>query len=790
MYRPHPDLPPILEEAATPGSTASSHMEDVEITPNENNIEEEGDIVDDSSNASSFAGSYAFTLDNVGFDEENSLVGSVVDNVVFGKNSGGLSSGGGGLGHSSDSIVVHTPPSQYSSPDRMSKHDRKLHRETCRSLGLPFSPETDSSSPSSGSETTNSLDQHSSVLGSISVSSGSGVGNSMDELDNREKTLSGSIDKLWPWPTKGSSKTKKAKEENTIEKSMDETVPLDENNVNASVTTNDGCSQKRSLITMAKLSDSISPYKNRFKDAIASFNERIEAAYERTKQQQNQASSSSDPEELESNTMGSTYQEKKNDNMSFANHYNKKKNLNTVHLVDAYKQADPRTKLKVGLSILLTLLCIIIILATVGLKDGGGDGDVLQSQQDDELSDLLQSIQDNDKSNSVSSSPGGPSGTSHGDVICIDNEGKFHNAQGKRRNCHWLSTQSSGALFTDKLDVECGAVGQVEPSELALNCQHTCRGYNGCPLSTQDLLQVEEEEGDESVSMVQSAPPESSELLAEATSVPTYIVTSSVPTISPTTGSPTNTAQPTAEPLPSFIDVRGRERQCWWLDIRNQNQKLIRREQNCVRVEVQDTCPSSCAAYITTQDQVINVDIVNGEAASIHDKVDGTQHTVYTVQGASDESSQQTFESETDSNADVDIQIVYDESTEEDESGNSVQGEVENGEVNMQPMSQASNIQQVMNSQASFAGSFAVGGSGSPQLMRTVDTQEEECSDQEGYYLNNFGFVEQCAWLINSRDPTDETRRMYNCGYPGNHEYSKGTDLGRMCKKACGTCGL
>ena len=103
----------------------------------------------------------------------------------------------------------------------------------------------------------------------------------------------------------------------------------------------------------------------------------------------------------------------------------------------------------------------------------------------------------------------------------------------------------------------------------------------------------------------------------------------------------------------------------------------------------------------------------------------------------------------------------------------------------MQPMSQAaSNINQ------SFAGSFAVGGSGSPQLLRTADTQEEDCSDQEGYYLNNFGFVEQCAWLINSRDPTDETRRMYNCGYPGNHEYSEGTDLGRMCKKTCGTCSL
>ena len=119
------------------------------------------------------------------------------------------------------------------------------------------------------------------------------------------------------------------------------------------------------------------------------------------------------------------------------------------------------------------------------------------------------------------------------------------------------------------------------------------------------------------------------------------------------------------------------------------------------------------------------MDIVNGEVASIHDKVDGTQHTVYTVQGASDESSQQTFESDTDSNVDIDIQIVYDESREEEaEAGSSVQGEFENQEVN-QPMSQASNIQQVMSSQAV---SFAVGGSGSPQLLRTADTLAPKAS--------------------------------------------------------------
>ena len=157
---------------------------------------------------------------------------------------------------------------------------------------------------------------------------------------------------------------------------------------------------------------------------------------------------------------------------------------------------------------------------------------------------------------------------------------------------HFISCECTNLTFLNSLNLSlCASILpgiSFQHKRNAAKC-----GCNDCSLSSLDLLQVEEEDEDDesSVSMVQSASPESSELVAE-TSVPTYIVTSSVPTISPTTGSP-NTVQPTAEPLPSFIDVRGRDRQCWWLDIRNQNQKLIRREQNCVRVEVQDTCPSA-----------------------------------------------------------------------------------------------------------------------------------------------------------------------------------------------------
>jgi hypothetical protein len=73
-------------------------------------------------------------------------------------------------------------------------------------------------------------------------------------------------------------------------------------------------------------------------------------------------------------------------------------------------------------------------------------------------------------------------------------------------------------------------------------------------------------------------------------------------------------------------------------------------------------------------------------------------------------------------------------------------------------------------------------------MQHDPSTQDIMCDDYQGYYLNHNGQPRQCSWLINVSDPTDETRRIHNCGYDDSKQYSAGTDLGKMCKKTCGMC--
>jgi hypothetical protein len=75
-----------------------------------------------------------------------------------------------------------------------------------------------------------------------------------------------------------------------------------------------------------------------------------------------------------------------------------------------------------------------------------------------------------------------------------------------------------------------------------------------------------------------------------------------------------------------------------------------------------------------------------------------------------------------------------------------------------------------------------------PSMQHDPSIQDMMCVDEQGYYLNHNGQPRQCSWLINTSDPTDETRRIHNCGYADSNQYSVGTDLGKMCKKTCGTC--
>jgi len=790
--RLHPDLPVILEEATSPSSSYSA-LEDVEITPNEDTTDDgnnQEDIILDESDAESFTNnsinSYAFTLDNVGFDEENSLVGSsslLIDSMDVGVNQSSNQSStfntsgeGGLLGVSSsmNSVTqeVHTPPSfqqeqQHTTTEecRISKRER-VHRETCRTLSLPFSsPE---SSPSSSS---NCSESESTILGSISVSSCSQTTTDNDDatsndVDNRKKSK---IDKMWPWPSK--------KKTASIEENADEIVPLD------TMTNNDNDEIENSP-KKSSVSEAISTYTSKFKDAISSFND----AYQKSKAATSNSESKGDVEDL--NMSGDTKQSStqdinNNDSDCLPNHMkrtiqNLLPNLQPAW-IDKYKNANPMIKLCVlGFILFTLLLVVIIVVASVGIKDEGGGGrgtseDILNEVFGNDSVSTMTTVVDSSASDDVSN------------VICVDSTSKHKNSRGKNRNCSWLTMHNEKELYTDRLDVECGAVGRLEASQLALNCQHSCRGYNGCPLSPEDLMKDEEykkeeekeddwewfdalankkdqkdndeeevdnpfnlrDENDvketESATTVQTLPgdpvylpigsqTETTTSVEEQPSILDTEVVESTVQEDAVMQEDTTAVNDSNNTVSTFINIRGRERPCSWLDSRYDNQRSFRREANCIMFDVQKACPASCEAYIMTS--------VNEES---------TQQTV-----------------------DSDIRVPYTINKE--------------GIINMEmPNSQVddfNNIQPLSSEVLTFAKGLPE-ATAPPQLLRSTI-----CSDNEGYYLNNFERVEQCLWLINSEDPTDESRRMFNCGYPNSKEYSTSTDLGKMCKATCGTCGL
>jgi len=720
--QPHPDLPAIPEEVATPTSTPAS-------SKHESPMEEIGfNCGDDSSNAESYANSYAFTLDNVGFDEENSLVGSVVGSVV---------------GASGTVTAVHTPPPVYS-PDRISKHERKLHRETCRTLGLPYSEDALDSSPSSGSDI-----KDDSVSEGASLSSGSA-----GELERKQK-----IDKMWPWPTKAGA------EDGSYGMALDKMLK----NVNFDEQSNPSSSSSSSKLT--RISETTSTYANRMKEAIASFNERIEDAYEKSKQNAN-----GDDNDMPSNAKSTT------DHNPFRPSW-----------IDSYKNANPIAKLTVGTTILFMLLCIIVILATVGVGSESSWNDDMSDVVTD-LEPVLEEISDtNDTAATVpdvvgsetkSPDPSPAPLPSYNPTIsptqispafvpemnfsnepCIDKEGKFINARGKRRECHWLTIHDPYALYTGRLDAECGTVGELEPSELAMNCRYTCRGYNGCPMlgEAEGMMLVEKvdvvAQNISSVSLAQPAhegSPRDTNFPTDPaqnpeTNGPTAFPKTNAPTTSKPTGSPVGDVvlEPAAEPiktkeeaqtdnvdLPTFVDIRGRERQCWWLDIRNKVQKQARRDANCVREMVQATCPSSCTHYAMMA-------VLNGQSAN-----SGSSQVM---------SLARSFAARIGGNNDDN-----------------------NHNENIDRTTPTVPLQTSTTTSVEMAEQYDT-------HQKHHEPPQDMCFDEEGYYLNHHGHPKQCPWLTNSRDPTDETRRIRNCGYH-HSDYPEGTELGRMCKSTCGTC--
>jgi len=524
----------------------------------------------------------------------------------------------------------------------------------------------------------------------------------------------------------------------------------------------------------------------------SSFNERIEYAYQKSKAATSNSESKGDVEDL--NMSGDTKQSSTQDINNNDNDHSPNQMTKTIQnilpnlqpaWIDKYRNANPMIKLcGLGFILFTLLLIVIIVVASVGIKDqeGGGGG-----TSEDILNEVFGNDSVSTTKDEMTIAIDKPASEDASNVICVDSTSKHKNSRGKSRNCHWLTMHNSEEkeLYTDRLDVECGAVGELEPSQLALNCQHSCRGYNGCPLSPEDLMKDEEykkeeekeddwdwfdalankkdqkdndeeevdnpfnlrDENDmketESATTVQTLPgdpvylgsqTETTTSVEEQPSILDTEVVESTVQEDAVMQEDTTAVNDSNNTVSTFINIRGRERPCSWLDSRYDNQRSFRREANCIMFDVQKACPASCEAYIMTS--------VNEES---------TQQTV-----------------------DSDIRVPYTINKE--------------GIINMEmPNSQVddfNNIQPLSSEVLTFAKGLPE-ATAPPQLLRSTI-----CSDNEGYYLNNFERVEQCSWLINSEDPTDESRRMFNCGYPNSKEYSTSTDLGKMCKATCGTCGL
>ncbi|KAK1733970.1 hypothetical protein QTG54_015228 [Skeletonema marinoi] len=125
---PHPDLPTITEDLL------ESESEEDSITDNNILID---DNQSDSGSKVSYANSYAFTLDGVGFDEENSLIsgicnGSVVNNNNERQHLTPPQNNRGGGSHGDKRLESHRHD------DDVEKKELE-HREACRKLGIPWS---------------------------------------------------------------------------------------------------------------------------------------------------------------------------------------------------------------------------------------------------------------------------------------------------------------------------------------------------------------------------------------------------------------------------------------------------------------------------------------------------------------------------------------------------------------------------------------------------------------------------------------------------------------------------
>ena len=552
MYRQHhQDLPAIPEAEEAGADDADEGIIDHDgdgdgdgddDDDDAGSVDDSGAVEDDPSNVeeedASCANSYAFTLDNVGWDEECSLVGSVVGSVVAGPMSG--------VGEDGPTAAAHAPPSKNYGPGKKSEHVRDMHRETCQEYGLPYSEDWLKFDLSSCGGDTLDKDEGSSFLGSISVSSGSAdePWGGQQQQERRQK-----IDKLWPWPTTSPKMSKKGSDPIPLDK-----MARNSKSPNISADTKGGGGG--SLV----------------KEFWTSFNKRIEGAHEAT-------DSSSSMRAVSKGTTNSTGDSSKMTNTTPMEHLSVAEFAREVqsnvqrsspgpddkkrwqHLVHSYRESSYVAKLRAGTAILILILSFVIILVSVGLSKSDGDMTSISGNAGNDGPDLSTSqntAKSRDNSTPVddtivpSKSPtfasslapvagpqaieAAPNGVSNEQGgSCVDADGRYQTSGGKRRQCSWMSQNVGlGALYSDSLYAECG-----EGSELGLNCRYTCRAYNGCLLAL-ERSGVEGGGGGGGSASPTFQVSDTVDLMIPAT------VTNS-PTSSPTMGLLTSTALPSIE---------------------------------------------------------------------------------------------------------------------------------------------------------------------------------------------------------------------------------------------------
>lgn len=865
---PHPDLPAIPEEAdgssvvdsvfdpfsptetihdsdGVDGDNNDVATDDEEQDKNSNNDEEEGSV-DDASKAESIANSCAFSLDNVGFDEESSIAGSIAGHSIVGTNVGRSGDSSGlSLGNSSVNSLFHTPPLRYS-VDSKCKQEQMLHRETCRTLGLPYNEDWLDTNSSSSSDVGSG-----SFLGSISASSGS-----TDELDRTRK-----IDKIWPWPT-----AKRKMMKNIAEDDVSMAEEMSDRITNST-------SSSKLEVSMTKISGVKSACTNNMKGAWTAINDRIENAYDKTCSKQNSNHHQDvDPGIIESNVEASRLETHTSMRPSYIQQI-----FHPSMWANLYNESNLRTKIAIGTSMMFVLLCIIIIPSTTIGKSQSSE--VTSSSgwvHDNPVIPTTPNSLTNGKTNitavpsnsvetptlptesitvgtpAVATNPTesstvattsivtipsgftsiaasviptvshatvnpnnvGTSNNTDGTSSCTDMIGKFTNSKGKQRTCHWLSVRAAGSLYSAILDIECGGGegseetagdGQLmKPSELGSSCQHTCRSYNGCGGFEEGVgeIYLETNRSEYSTNLTNSSAVGGDAFVVETNSTLSNesgkenagsspmkstnssaidddgVVIETNSTVSngetgqdnTTTSLAINSSNSSAakddnntddddyndegressHSLPSFIDTRGKERLCSFLDIRNRKQRSRRRNANCVNEVVRSTCPNSCSIYFT--DNMTAIFNVSQEVAGSYS-------------GGGYETAQQ-------DSAMIDAEESLSELGDAMTSLSALR--VDTGKNDNDTLS----IEAV---------------EGVEENAVEEDVITPSCLDNPGYYLNHRGRAVQCSWLIDGRDPTHESRRINNCGYGGdangkNELLPEASDLGKMCKNTCGTC--